>query len=127
MPNQLFMEAQSGHKPWWLYFLRWGARLTVLLSLAISFKDFLFYYARRDLPRGLFPPPPMGYVYIIYFIGLLLGFWHEWLGGIVFILPFFIFLPYLPSPLGIIILFLPSILYILSWYFHRRWARQQFN
>jgi hypothetical protein len=124
------MVAQSGHKPWWLYFLRWGARIAALSLFAISLKEFLrLHLWERDLPQGMIIIPPIEDVFIFYIIGLIIGFWSERIGSLVCLLGFVfvaILFPYIVlSPLIIFILLLPSILYFSSWYFHRRWVRQQ--
>jgi hypothetical protein len=76
------MEAQSGHKPWWLYFLRWGARIAALSLFAFLFKDFLRVHLwDRDLPHGMIRFPPFENIFIIYFIAFFVGLWREWLGG----------------------------------------------
>ena len=125
------MEAQSGKKPWWLYFLRWGARIAALSLFAFFFKEFLrIHLWDRDLPPGMFQVPPIENVFIFYFIGFLIGFWREWLGSLICLMAFgfvAILLPVIVISPNAYILLLPSILYFSSWYFHRRWARQQLN
>ena len=123
------MVAQSGHKPWWLYFLRWGARIAALSLFAISLKEFLrLHLWERDLPQGMIIIPPIEYVFIFYIIGLIIGFWSERLGSLICLLGFvfvaILFPVIVMSPYAIILL-LPGILYFSSWYFQRRYECRQ--
>jgi hypothetical protein len=124
------MEKQRIKKPIWLYILRWTARIVVLLLFAFFFKEFLRTNLwERDLPQGMITFPPVENFFFVYFIAFFIGFWREWLAGLICLLAFVIFIllfPYIVLlPIGIITLIIPGILYFLSWYYHRRYGRQQ--
>jgi hypothetical protein len=134
MQNQLVMGAQSGTKPLWLTILRWSARIIAILIIIFS----LFMFIGESIGgRSADAPPLQTRDYIIlslwalYIIGLVIGLWREGLGGLISLvfMAIHIFILQMEGSNSIIffVMLLPSILYILSWYFNRRWARQQLN
>jgi hypothetical protein len=126
------MEVKNRNKPLWLSILRWSARILALL-VAIFL---LFMFIGESIggrPANAQPLQARDYFLLslfgLYFIGLIIGLWREGLGGLISLVFMAIHIIFLTSE-GIknltyfYVMFLPSVLYILSWYFHRRWSRQ---
>ena len=130
------MEAQNKKKPLWLTILRWSARISSILFIIFAIVLLIFFGGASSFSIEYYNFRAFAPL-ILYIIGLIIGFWREGLGGLISL----VFIAF-----GIIILtvdgiklegltvleafwfmFIPSILYILSWYFHRRLARQQLN
>jgi CHASE2 domain-containing sensor protein len=67
--------------------------------------------------------------YGLYMGGLIVGFWREGLGGLIsfgfMMIRIIIFAYYWNVPILFYVLFVPSLLYLLSWYFHRGYVRQK--
>jgi hypothetical protein len=127
------IEAQSGIKPLWLKILRWSARIIAIILIAL----YLFiriYDSIRGRPTGASPLQASDYLHYalvaLYIIGMIIGLWREGLGGLISLVFMIINIVILQTeyPTNLIFLYvmlLPSILYILSWYFHRKLVRQQ--
>ena len=126
------MESQSGKKPMWLSILRWSARILALL-VAIFL---LFMFIGEGIggrPANAQPLQARDYFLLslfgLYIIGLIIGLWREGLGGLISLVFMAIHIIFLKSEgiknlIYFYVMLLPCILYLLSWYFNRRWARQ---
>jgi hypothetical protein len=128
------METQSGTKPLWLTFLRWSARIIAILIIIFS----LFMFIGESIGgRSANASPLQTRDYIIlslwalYIIGLIIGLWREGLGGLISLVFMAIHIIILQmervNSVIFFVMLLPSILYLLSWHFQRRWAPQQLN
>ena len=132
--NQIVMEAINKKKLLWLTILRWSARIIALLIVLFSLAMFI---GESTGGRSAGAPPLQTRDYIIlslwalFIIGLIIGLWREGLGGLISLvfMTIHIIILQMEGATSVIffVMLLPSILYILSWYFHRRWARQQLN
>jgi hypothetical protein len=132
------METQSGNKPMWLTILRWGARISSIIFICFAIFWIIAFHLKSfwmlSFTDYIFPTvyTPL----VLYIIGLIIAFRMEGLGGwisLVIIAFGIIFhrkdLVSLAEEKEVMValtwlMIFPSILYILSWYFHRRWARQ---
>ena len=123
------METQSGTKPLWLTILRWSARIIAILIIIFS----LFMFIGESIGgRSADAPLLQTRDYIIlslwalYIIGLVIGLWREGLGGLISLvfMAIHIFILQMEGSNSIIffVMLLPSILYLLSWHFQRRWV-----
>lgn len=127
------MEANAKTKPIWLFVLRWCARIIAVLFVAFILIIFIGEGGTWSQPKEL----PLGFrdyallsIFGLYVAGLVIGLWREGLGGLIN----FVFMA---IQIGILLsvgnknlnyfylMLLPSVLYILFWYFHRRFAQQQ--
>jgi hypothetical protein len=127
------MIANTKTRPIWLKILRWCARIIAILFVAFILMMFIGEGGFWSQPKGL-PLRMRDYVLLslfgLYVAGLVIGLWREGLGGLIslaFIVTHIVIL----SAEGIknltyfYVMLLPGILYLLSWYFHRRLIRQQ--
>lgn len=120
------MVTIAQHKPVWLSILRWTARSCALL--------FVFFFLFMFIGESLGSSPNNGHLqWRDYFIlslwfltlaGLLIGLWREVWGGLVSLTSTLIQFAYLTfegdrAPIFFIIL-VPSVLYLMSWYYHRQ-------
>jgi hypothetical protein len=127
----MVMEEKTGNKPLWLTILRWIARIIAILFIAFILIIFIGEGGTWSQPKNL-PLGSRDYIILslfgLYVIGLVIGLWREILGGFLsfgFTMIHIIILVYYGTvPILFYIFFLPSLLYILSWYFHRQFARQ---
>jgi len=127
------METTAKSKPIWLTILRWGARviaiLLIILYLIIQISTIIKGHNERVSP--LTARDYMHYSLVAMFIiGLIIGFWREGSGGVislVFIVAYLVIIQaeYPTNLMFLYIMAVPSVLYLLSWYFHRRFERQQ--
>jgi len=126
------METKNGNKPLWLSILRWGARIIALLFVAFFLVMFIgeggIWSQPKNLPLGMRDYAILS-LYGFYLIGLFTGLRWEGLGGLISLVFMTILIVILASEEHNIVIFyvffLPSALYLLSWYFHRRPAQQQ--
>ena len=126
------MEAKNGNKKLWFLILRWTARIIAIL-IAILF--LLMFFGEGIQNHSPYSQTLVARDYILlilkalYIIGLIIGLWREGLGGLIS----FVFMTtqiviHQIEGVGSVIFYymlLPSILFILSWYFHRRLSQQQ--
>jgi hypothetical protein len=127
------MEANTKTKPLWLKILRWVARIIALLFIIFILAMFIgeggFWSQPKGAPLGLRDYLLLS-LFGLYVIGLIIGLWREGLGGLISLVFMAIHIIILSSE-GIkhltyfYAMLLPSLLYILSWYYHRLLARQQ--
>ena len=137
-PNQVVMETKNGKKPLWLSLLRWTARVIAIIFILFILSMFIGEGGFWSHPKGALPLCTKDYVFLslfgLYVVALAIGLWREGLGGIlslslmiVFIIGQIIIL--WPEGIKRLIYFylmlLPCILYFLSWFFHRRFARKE--
>lgn len=127
------MENQKDKKPVWLTIFRWNARILAIL-VAIFL---LFMFIGESIGgRSANAQPLQARDYFLlslfglYFIGLLIGLWREGLGGLISLVFMAVHVIFLKSEgmknlIYFYVMFIPGLLYILSWYFHRRWNQQQ--
>jgi len=127
------MESNARSKPLWLKILRWGARIIAIFFIFFILGMFIgeggVWSQSKGIPLGL-----RDYVLLslfgLYLVGLMIGLWREGMGGLISLVFLAIHIIILSSE-GIknltyfYLMLLPSLLYILSWYFHRIWALQQ--
>ena len=126
------MEAKNGNKKLWLLILRWSARIIAIL-IAILF--LLMFFGEGILNHSPNAQALAARDYILltlkalYIIGLIIGLWREGLGGLISLvfMTTQIVIHQIEGVGSVIFYFtlLPSILFILSWYFHRRLSQQQ--
>lgn len=126
------METKNGNKKLWLLILRWSARIIAIL-IAIFF--LLMYFGEGIQNHSPNSQTLVARDYILltlkalYIIGLIIGLWREGLGGLISL----VFMTtqiiiHQTDGVGSAIFYymlLPSILFILSLYFHRRLAQQE--
>ena len=126
------MEAQNVNKKLWLSILRWSARIIAIL-IAILF--LLMFFGEGIQNHSPYSQTLVARDYILlilkalYIIGLIIGLCREGLGGLISL----VFMTtqiviHQIEGVGSVIFYymlLPSILFILSWYFHRRLSQQQ--
>lgn len=127
------MEGQYQNKPLWLAILRWTARIIAILFIILICGRALSMYlgtSKFVLRLALLFQQEKIYLSLalltLFIIGLLIGLKWEGLGGLfslVFIAIIFITLTGF-TDLSQYLLLLPSVLYLLSWHFHRKWSRQ---
>jgi len=128
------MEAQNVKKPLWLSILRWSTLISSILFIivAIVLIIWLSQELRWSVKYNLF----IVFVPLIaYIIGLIICFWKAAIGGLISLASLAFSLIYLRfgpglrvyEIYGFCIMFLPCILNVLYWYFHRRWAPEQIN
>jgi hypothetical protein len=126
------MEVHNGNKSIWLLILRWSARIIAVLIVAF----FLFMTIGESLngrPNNSHPLIPRDYFILslmtMFNIGLIIGLWREGLGGLISLLfmATLIISHQLEGITPVIFYFtlLPSILYILSWYYPRKLSNHQ--
>lgn len=119
------METKNPHKPVWLSILRWTARILAMLFVIFLLSMFIgesiqstshntHLHWREYFFFGL-----MGITLIRFLIGL----WREGLGGLISLVStLIIFISLTLNGVNASFCFLiliPSILYLLSWYFHK--------
>jgi hypothetical protein len=127
------MVAKKGNKPLWLYILRIGARsvaiifIIIILFLPIGEGGIWKHSSGANTSQVI--DYLLLFLFGMYIGGLIVGFWREWLGGLIsfgfMMTRIIIFAYYWDVPILFYILFLPSLLYLLSWYFHQGFARQK--
>lgn len=122
------MKENTGTKPLWLSILRWGARIIAILFVAFFLMMFIGEGGFWNQPKGA-PLGARDYIILslwgLFMIGLIIGLWREGLGGLIsfiFLLAHIIVLKVEGSSTGIYfyLMLIPSILFLSSWYFHRR-------
>jgi hypothetical protein len=126
------MEANTRNKPLWLTILRWAARVIAILFVTFFLVMFIgeggIWSQPKDLPLGMRDYALLS-LYALFFIGLLIGLRWEGLGGLISLVFMAIHIVILASEGHNIVIFyfflLPGILYLLSWYFHRKLAQKQ--
>ena len=124
------METTTRSKPVWLTILRWGARVIAIIFIAFFLIMFIGEGGFWSQPKGL-PLGTRDYALLslwgLYFIGLIIGLWREGLGGLISLVFILLHIGFLQMEGTISSVFymmlLPGILYLLSWYFHRRFER----
>ena len=114
------------HKPGWLNILRWPARIFAMIFVIF----FLFMFIGESMGSSSHNTPFHGRDYFIlslWFLtltGLIIGLWHEGLGGLVSLastLIQFVFLTVEGDNVPIFFFILiPSALYLISWYYHKQ-------
>jgi hypothetical protein len=119
------MEALIPHKPVWLRILRWAARIIALLVVAFFLMMFIgdSMGNNSDLPltsRDYFIFSLFG----IAMVGLVIGLWFEFTGGLIGLISTFAHIIFLSAKghgglLFFYLMLIPSILYLLSWYFNK--------
>jgi len=127
------MHIKNGNKPLWLSIQRWFARIIALLFIVFILAMFIGEGGFWRHNTGVQPLHVRDYLFLSFFgmyvIGLIIGFWREGLGGLISLLFMMIHIIILSSE-GIknltyfYAMLLPCLLYLLSWHFHRRYARQ---
>ena len=128
------MKADVRNIALWLSILRRGARIVALLFIVFSI---LWFIGERNIWKhsAVYTPTLSfkDYLFLflcgMYVVGLVVGLWWERLGGLLS-LAFIVALMVMLSFSGMkylnnfYIMLLPSLLYICSWYFQRKFTRQ---
>jgi hypothetical protein len=127
------MEAKNGNKPLWLSILRWSARIIAIIFIAFYLMMFIGEGGLKGRSGTLPSLTARDYIMLsfaaLYVIGLIIGLWREGLGGLISLIILVIHIIILQSEgvkslMYFYFMALPSILFILSWYFHLRSVRQ---
>jgi|ERR1035438_3156372 hypothetical protein len=121
------MESKNGNNPLWLTILRWVARIVAILFIAFILIMFIGEGGFTNFSQSSIPLQARDYIILslfgLYILGLVVGLVWEGLGGLIsfgFMMTFIIVLVYYGKvPILFYIFFLPSILFILSWYLHQ--------
>jgi hypothetical protein len=125
------MESTIQKKPIWLNSIRWSARIIALLFVIVLF--FMFISEDMSPIIRLLQRVDKHYfimsLWIITPIGYLIGLWREELGGLTSLISTLTHIVFLPREglgnsififyLLVSALLIPSILYLLYWYFNR--------
>jgi hypothetical protein len=127
------MKTKNGNKPQWLYILRIGARSVALIFIILILFLPIGEGGLWKHSSGAHTSQVIDYLLLflfgMYIGGLIVGFWREGLGGLIsfgfMMTRIIIFAYYWNVPILFYILFLPSLLYLLSWYFHRGYLQQE--
>jgi hypothetical protein len=127
------MEAEIGKNPMWLSALRWSARVVAIIFIVFVLGMFIGEGGFWSHPKGALPLTTRDYVLLslfgLYVIGLIIGLWRELPGGILSLLFIGTHIIILLSEgftrlTYFYLILLPGILYLLSWFFHRMFLRQ---
>jgi hypothetical protein len=110
-----------------LKFLRWTARITAILIAAFCLLMF-FGEGIQDHSPNAIPLVTRDYIILslwaLFIIGLIIGLWWEGLGGLISLVFMVTHIVILQIEKGIPVIFyfllVPGILYLLSWFYHRR-------
>jgi len=121
------MEAKNGNKKLWLLILRWSARIIAILIAIFFLLMFLGEGIQNHSPNAQ-ALVARDYILLslkaLYLIGLIIGLWREGLGGLISLVFMMTQIAiHQTEGVGSAIFYymlMPSILFILSWYFHRR-------
>jgi hypothetical protein len=112
-------------KPVWLKIIRWTARIIALLVVAFFLMMFIGESMGNNTPM---PLTSRDYfilsLYGITMVGLVIGLWFEFLGGLISLISTLTHIIFLSREGhgGLFIFYLmliPSIMYLLSWYFNK--------
>ena len=131
--NQIGMEENTEIKLLWLKILRLVARNIAIIFIIFILAMFIGEGGVWKFSSASIPLHTRDYIILslwgLYVAGLLIGLWRERLGGLLSLvfmaINIIIFTIEGDKNLtNFYVLLLPSILYILSWYFHHRFARQ---
>ncbi|MCX6250178.1 MAG: hypothetical protein NTX61_05440 [Bacteroidetes bacterium] len=127
------MNAKVNANPLWLKILRWCARIITILFIVFILGMFIGEGGTWSQPKNL----PLGFrdyallsLFGFYVVGLVIGLWREGLGGLISIVFMITQIAILASEghshlTYFYLMLVPSLLYLLSWYFHRMLARKQ--
>jgi hypothetical protein len=128
------MQAKNGNKPLWLSILRWAARIVAILFIVFIPLMFIGEGGIWKYSAGTRPSHVKDYMLlllvVLYLGSLIIGMWRNGLGGFLSLV-FIIALMAIFASEGMknltyfYIMLLPSLLYIIPWYFHRRFERQK--
>lgn len=127
------METKNRNKILWLYIFRIGARSVALIFIILILFLPIGEGGIWRHSSGANTSQVINYLLLLlfglYIGGLIVGFWREGLGGFIsfgFMLTRIIIFAYFWNvPMLFYILFLPSLLYLSSWYFHHGYVRQK--
>jgi hypothetical protein len=125
------MEETFRKNPLWLSILRWGARVIAILIVAFILMMFIGEGGFWSQPANM-PLTTRDYVLLsvmgIYWIGLIIGLRWEFWGGLISLALMSTLILSLQfthtGGLWFDLMLVPGILYLLSWYLHRRHCRQ---
>jgi hypothetical protein len=126
--SHIVMDEKTENKPIWLSILRWCARIIAIIFIVFILFIFIGEGGTWSQLKGAPSLSVRDYIILslfgLYVIGLMIGLWYEVLGGFLsfgFMMIHIIILVYYGNvPILFYIFFLPSILFILSWYLHQK-------
>jgi hypothetical protein len=118
------MESTMNHKPVWLSILRWTARIISLLVVAFLL---IMFIGESMGNNSRMPLTSRDYFIFILFgitmVGLVIGLWFEFHGGLISLLSTLTHIIFLSREGHVLLFFylmlIPSILYLISWYFSK--------
>jgi hypothetical protein len=125
------METIIQKRPVWLKIIRWSARIIALLFAIVLF---IMFISEDMSPVIRLAQLPVRHYFILSLwiltpIGYLIGLWREGLGGLISLVSILTHIVFLSREgfgdliffyLFLSILLIPSILYLLYWYFNRK-------
>ena len=125
------METYTGTNPLWLKIIRWCTRIIALLFIAFILMMFIGEGGFWSQPANM-PLTTRDYVLLsvmgIYWIGLIIGLRWEFWGGLIslaFMSTLILSLRFTQTGgFWFDLMLVPGLLYLLSWYLHRRHFKQ---